>query len=127
MDAKGTAMATLTGSRTRTITGHLANLLEYPKWLIERDVDFTHCEFDGHYDGSVAQCADCPFSIGCKWLTTIRGMDTCDASLNELIDALRGAVSCICMRESVRNHSTCDCETCAWLGSARQLLRSISR
>ena len=33
-------MATQTG-KIRTITGYISDLLEYPRWVIERDVDFT--------------------------------------------------------------------------------------
>ena len=120
-------MATLTGSRTRTIIGHLAQLLEYPKWLIERDVDFTNCEFDGDYNDKLAKCEDCHFGLGCKWLSSIRDIDICEASLNELTDALRGAVNYLGAGDLSSHGKSCNCEKCIWLGSARQLLRSVSR
>jgi hypothetical protein len=120
-------MGTLTGSRTRTITGHIAHLLEYPKWLIERNVDFTHCDFDGRYDDTVAQCRECQFSAGCRWLADIRDIDTCQASLDDLTAALRNAIHYVARRDQEPRHDRCDCEQCAWLNSARQLLRSMSR
>ena len=120
-------MATLTGTRTRTITGHLANLLEYPKWLIERDIDFTDCEFDGSYDATLTPCKDCRFGIGCKWLNSIRDIDANDASLMELTNALHGAVSYVSLAHPDGHRSACECETCAWLASARRMLRSLVR
>ena len=120
-------MGTLTGSRTRTITGHIAHLLDYPKWLIERDVDFTHCHFDGQYDDSIASCRNCRFSAGCHWLVDIRDIDTSRADLDELTAALTGAVRYIAERSNEPHPGQCDCEQCDWLNSARRLLRSVSR
>ena len=120
-------MATLTGTRTRTITGHLSNLLEFPIWLIERDIDFTDCEFDGNYDGTLTRCKKCRFATGCKWLAGLREIDTNNASLHDLTGALRGAVGYVCTRQPVCWNKACECETCIWLGSARQLLRSLRR
>ena len=34
-------MTTLTGRNTRTIVGYVITLLDYPRWVIEREVDFT--------------------------------------------------------------------------------------
>ena len=120
-------MGTLTGSRNRTITGHIAHLLDYPKWLIGREVDFTHCDFDGHYDDAIVQCTECQFSAGCRWLDDIRDIDTCQASISELTAALNGAVCFVAGHNKEQHHERCDCEQCAWLNSARRLLRSMSR
>jgi hypothetical protein len=120
-------MGTLTGSRTRTITGHIVHLLDYPKWLIGRDVDFTHCDFDGRYDDTIAKCKECRFSTGCRWLVDIRDIDTCEADLDELTAALKSAVRYVARRDKEPHNRRCNCEQCAWLNSARQLLRSMSR
>lgn len=133
--ARSSSMGTLTGSRTRTITGHISNLLDYPKWLIERDVDFTHCDFDGHYDDTNVQCRECRFSAGCRWLVRIREIDPCQADLDALTAALRGAVRYVAARNADPHNQThnqphngpCNCEQCTWLTSARRLLRSMSR
>ena len=126
-DAEGTDMATLTGTRTRTITGHLANLLEYPNWLIERDVDFTHCKFDGNFDDSQVGCVNCQYEAGCKWLTGLRNINPATASVSELTGALRVAIGYVGTRQSAGHQKNCSCEACEWLCSARQLLRSQSR
>ena len=52
-------MNTLTGQRTRTITGYVYTLLEYPRILIERDVDFSHCRHGGVFDPDQPECASC--------------------------------------------------------------------
>ena len=60
-------MATLT-PKTRTISGYISDLLEYPRWVIEHDVDFTNCHFGGHYNAFIKACTDCPFGAACRWL-----------------------------------------------------------
>ena len=40
-------MATQT-NKTRTITGYIADLLEYPRWILEREVDFSSCRYGSH-------------------------------------------------------------------------------
>jgi len=34
-------MTTLTGRNARTLSGYVESLLDYPRWIIERDVDFS--------------------------------------------------------------------------------------
>ena len=67
-------MATLTGRRTRTLSGYVSTLLEYPRWFIEREVDFTNCHRDGAYDGEDARCTSCQFGASCSWLKRAAGV-----------------------------------------------------
>ena len=85
-------MTTRTG-KTRTITGFIADLLEYPRWVIERDVDFTNCKHDGRYNALIDECRDCHFGTACRWLDSQRTPSMEDASIEELTHALEGAVS----------------------------------
>ncbi len=39
-----------TTSKTRTLEAYVSDLLQYPRWIIEREVDFTGCRYDGHYN-----------------------------------------------------------------------------
>jgi len=120
-------MTTVTGSQTRTILGQLTLTLEYPRWLIERDVDFTNCANSGHYNDFLPLCKNCRFGPGCMWLNTARSADTSDAPLPELIAALSGAVRYVSEYKIVGHGHHCDCETCKWLVSARRLMRSLDR
>ena len=120
-------MTTVTGSQTRTILGQLTLTLEYPRWLIERDVDFSDCVNSGHYNEFLPQCKNCRFGAGCLWLNSARSADTSDAPLPELIAALSGAVRYISERKIEGHGRHCDCETCQWLVSGRRLLRSLDR
>jgi len=120
-------MTTVTGSQTRTILGQLTLTLEYPRWLIERDVDFSDCINSGHYNEFLPVCKSCRFGPGCLWLNTARSADTSDAPLPELITALSGAVKYISERKIAGHGRHCDCETCLWLVSARTLMRSLDR
>ena len=40
----------VTTSKTRTLKVYVEDLLQYPRWIIEREVDFTRCQYDGHYN-----------------------------------------------------------------------------
>ena len=114
-------MATQTG-KTRTITGFLADLLEYPRWMIERDVDFTNCKYEGHYNAFIAECKYCRFGPACRWLDKNRTPSIDGASLEELSDALEAAVKYL--RAAHPHEPHCGCKTCRWLREARHFKRS---
>ena len=67
---RGDVVTQQSGSHSRTITGYLAHLLEYPRWLMECDVDFTQCPYHGRYDNFVAECDTCIYGKACKWLSS---------------------------------------------------------
>jgi len=54
-----------TTSKTRTLEAYVSDLLQYPRWIIEREVDFTDCRYDGHYNAYLPECVNCQFSRGC--------------------------------------------------------------
>ena len=119
-------MTTLTGASTRTITGYLVTLLEYPRWLISRDVDFTECHLHGAFDPDDEICARCEFGTACRWLSKNTDAPTVDTPLEELLDALRTAADYVRRhRGSTDLHGrSCDCDTCEWLHDANNFLRS---
>ena len=115
-------MSTLTGRSTRTITGHLSTLLEYARLVIDRDVDFTHCHYSGHYDNSIAECTTCSFGEACQWLNQDRTPSTDAGNVDELVTALQAAVQYL---QAKSQHSKrCNCRNCSWLREARQFLHS---
>lgn len=119
-------MTTLTGVSTRTITGHLVTLLEYPRWLIDRDVDFSGCHLGGNYDGSDPSCAGCDFGDACRWLAAHRDPPTLETPLADLIGALGTAASYVRSRHPgiIGHDRHCDCDTCNWLREANSFLRA---
>ena len=117
-------MSTLTGRRTRTITGYVTQLLEYPRWVIERDIDFTHCHYDGRYDDRIVDCAECRFGEACRWLNKDRTPTIDLGTVEELVDALQTAVHYLRGRHD--HPRGCDCEDCHWLREARQFLHTRS-
>ena len=119
-------MTTLTGARTRTITGYVLTLLEYPRWLIARDVDFTECHLGGNYDADDDTCRRCEFGSACRWLSTNQTEPTMDTPLADLVDALRTAADYVRReRGLVEPHGRdCDCDTCQWLHDASNFLRA---
>ena len=105
---------------TRTLTGYVATLMEFPRWAIERQVDFTNCQHDGRFDAEA--CAECPFGPGCRWLNQELNLSLASAPLDELVAALQSAVTFL---QSGNDHSRgCDCDTCSWLREARAILRA---
>ena len=118
-------MPSLTGRSTRTLTGYVVTLLEYPRWVIERDVDFTDCHLRGTYEVGDIRCVSCRFGAACCWLNVNRGTPSPDASLDELVQALRTAVDYLRASTSVdpRHPRHCECETCQWLHEAGRFLR----
>ena len=119
-------MSTLTGVSTRTITGHIVTLLEYPRWLIDRDVDFTDCHLTGDYAARDATCVDCEFGKACRWLSTNRDTPTLQTPLVELVAALTTAADYVRrVHGGAANHEQhCDCDTCNWLREANNFLRA---
>ncbi|MGB5492655.1 MAG: hypothetical protein WBM76_17645 [Woeseiaceae bacterium] len=118
-------MTTLTGRNTRTIVGHVVTLLDYPRWIIEREVDFTNCHLGGSFDVGDTECSTCRFGAACCWLNTNRSASPTDASLDELLHALATSIEFLrSSKNSVASHSAdCDCETCDWLHQSKAFLR----
>jgi len=117
-------MNTLTGTGTRTITGYIVTLLEYPRWMISREVDFTQCHLGGAFDADDETCSACAFGDACRWLC--RDEPTPDTPLDDLLDALHTSFAFVREHRDPRlPHDTdCDCDTCGWLREARGFLRT---
>jgi hypothetical protein len=119
-------MNTLTGRQARTITGYVATLLEYPRWCIDREVDFSTCHLQGRFESSDARCVSCEFGQACRWLHLKGHEPMPDTPLTELVDALETAVTYFrrdC-RESAHHVRQCACDTCDWLREANAFLRT---
>jgi hypothetical protein len=113
-------MTTYTSRNSRTLTGYAATLLEYPRWLIERDVDFTNCHQNGAFDESVESCANCRFGDGCRWLRQNSVQTSQQPALDGLMTALKSGVQYV---ESKNQHPRqCHCRACTWLHEARHFL-----
>lgn len=123
---RGDIVTTQSGSHSRTITGYLVHLLQYPRWLIECDIDFTNCIHHGHYDDSVGECDICIFGKGCKWLNRYTTTEIGEAPLSELVDALECAVDYVAGRPEEQHPHDCVCDNCEWLRRSRAFLRSLN-
>ncbi len=111
-----------TTSNTRTLRAYVTDLLETPRWIIEREVDFTDCPMDGHYNEFLPDCVNCQFGKGCRWLDQNRFPDTDEAPLDELIEALESSVEYL--QSTTRQPETSEVETRAWMREARRFLQS---
>ena len=109
---------------TRTLSGHLVELLEYPRWFIERDVDFSGCRHNGHFDPAASNCTECEFGAACRWLDQHRTPDLTRATLDELVIATETAVAYLAGGH--QHERGCQCHPCRWLREARQFLRGIA-
>ena len=119
-------MTTLTGRQVRTISGYIAALLDYPRWFIDREVDFTDCHLKGRFALHDRCCEDCRFGSACRWLNQNRLEPTPETPLPDLVDALRTAVSYVRREyaDSADHARDCDCDTCEWLREASAFLRT---
>lgn len=113
-------MTTQSGINSRTLTGYALTLLDYPRWHIERDVDFTHCRHAGVYDEAVTECVDCRFGEGCRWLNHDRKPMEQAATLDELLITLQSAIRYVQPKLAHERH--CGCRGCGWLREARHFL-----
>ena len=109
-------------NKTRTLTGYIADLLEYPRWVLEREVDFSSCRYGSHYNAFIEECRECEFGAACRWLDQHRSRSLEEASIDELCEALEAAVEYL--RKSHRHKKSCYCKTCRWLREARVVRRS---
>ena len=114
-----------TGQNTRTISGYARVLLDYPRWVIEREVDFTGCRHGGRYDTEDLLCTTCRFGQACHWLNVNVTAPSPDNALPELIGALDAAVTYLHspQRYEKPHERDCDCDTCEWLREAKSFLR----
>jgi hypothetical protein len=119
-------MATFTGRQARTLAGYVTTLLAYPRWFIDREVDFTDCHLHGRFATDDNTCAACQFGRACLWLNQNRPEPNADTPLPDLVAALQTAVTYV-RKESpdVANHDRdCRCDTCLWLHEASGFLRT---
>jgi hypothetical protein len=118
-------MTTLTGTTTRTLVGYVVTLLDYPRWIIERDVDFTDCHLSGGFDAEDTICSSCRFGTACCWLNANRGAPSPSVPLDELLRALQTSVEFLRknVSEQQQHVRECRCDTCQWLHEAMIFLR----
>lgn len=114
----------LTGRNARTLSGYVDSLLDYPRWVIERDVDFTDCHYQGTYTESTDRCTTCQFGVACRWLNLAQPPASPDDPLMELLNALKTAADYLQATYSEGHERRCDCETCLWLRQARRFLHA---
>lgn len=100
-------------------------LLDYPRWVIEREVDFTDCRHSGRFDPGDRGCTSCHFGAACRWLNVNVTAPSSDNSLSELIGALDAAVTYLYspQRYDRPHERDCICDTCEWLRAAKAFLR----
>ncbi len=123
----GVTMGTQTGQDSRTLVGHVIGLLEYPRLVIERDVDFTHCHLRGRFTETDQRCTACAFGKACRWLAFEISPEADAAPLPDLIAALSTAADYLQETHVDSHERHCDCDTCTWLRNTRSFLRARPR
>lgn len=109
-------------ANTRTLSAYAADLLQYARWIIEREVDFTDCQQRSHYDESMPACVECRFGSACRWLDQHRTPDMETASMEEMIAGIESASEYL--QSTMRNSDTNDPELHDWFHKAHRFLRA---
>jgi len=117
-------MTTLTGRNARTLSGYVESLLDYPRWVIERDVDFSACHYQGVYTASAKRCTSCQFGAACQWLNLAQLPKSSGPPLSELMNALMTAADYLQVTYSENHEHGCRCDNCLWLRQVRRFLHS---
>ena len=110
----------------RTITGYARVLLDYPRYVIERDVDFTDCHHAGQYDQTDVRCTSCQFGDACAWLNANFDPPRAEDALPQMIAALGTAVAYLHSPrpgDDETHGGGCPCDNCEWLLEAKSFLR----
>ncbi len=113
-------MTTETTSNTRTLKAYAIELLKFPRWYIEREVDFTNCRHGGRYDESLEECRECRFGPACHWLDVHRTSLSSDVPLDELIEAIESGAQYMQLTAQKRGGNST--EVLAWIREARRFL-----
>jgi hypothetical protein len=117
-------MTTQSGHNARTLASYVESLLDYPRWVIERDVDFSGCDYQGTFTASAECCTSCQFGTACRWLNLAQLPKSPDPPLPELVNALTTAVDYLQLTYSEGHERGCHCENCLWLRQVRRFLHS---
>jgi hypothetical protein len=116
-----------TTGKKRTLRAYVLELLEYPRLIIQCEVDFTGCPLDGHYNAFLPKCVNCPFGRACRWLDHQRTPETKDAPLDELIEALGGAIEYLQSRDRQRDDEYDETDCFAALAKTVARWRVVTR
>ena len=115
-------MHTQISQNARTLTSFVITLLEYPRWFIDRDVDFTNCRHGGRFQPDIEECVTCRFAAACRWLGENSPVAESAASLDRLIDTLNAAI--LYLDSTTKHEQSCHCRTCKWLREARRFQKA---
>ena len=111
-----------TTANTRTLRAYAADLLQYARWIIEREVDFSNCRRQGRHDSAASECARCRFGAACRWLDSHRTPNVEAASLDELVEGIDSA--CEYLQSAERNPAVNDPELHDWIHKAHRFLKA---
>lgn len=108
--------------KSRTLSAYAADLLQFPRWVIERQVDFTNCKHGARFSDTTSDCIECRFGPACYWLNCHRTPNTDNASLREMTGAIESACDYL---SSLENQSSADKNDIDdWIREAHRFLGS---
>lgn len=102
--------------------------LAYPQSLVGGVQDLEECRHAGLFSSAARDCATCAQERECHWLYKNGEYAALeDKSLRELEDVLAFALGYVDSMVLQRQHnsSSCKCESCVWLRSARRVYHAV--
>lgn len=106
------------------------DLLQFARRQIREQLDLDECPHDGWRDPYAPGCADCEFTLQCRWLqhcedVTARrgtGLAVLARTLQESLSYVQDLV-----RDWGHNSFSCRCDTCQWLRKAQRACLESAR
>ncbi len=101
--------------------------LDYPRLLMQNEIDLPECTHSGNYDQEDICCRQCDSELECQWLCSNDGCVAFDQkSLEVLKNSLEFAFCYVDGLVSRYEHDKrkCSCEACRWSRAAWRLLDS---
>lgn len=108
---------------------HILDVLAYPRSVAMANVDLSACPHSGVFKVMDSRCEECIKHYECDWLnSTDEFNDLAGKPMEFLYRALAFGIDYVDAQNAVANHDeTCECDSCEWVRSARDLAREYSQ
>lgn len=108
----------------------IIELLEYPAFKMQGQLQLDDCPHAGYYDDKDARCIDCFQGVECLFVGHTESISSCQRkALIALVSQLKIGIDYVDvnLQPSHRSRRRCYCENCSWLEKANKTLNEAER